>query len=133
MIVPYKRPVSRAIPAAATIVFRQDLMIVMADSAAEALFGRPATDLIGAPVGCVLQQKSDLALYRSIVRNGSAPEEGRRAVATLDLVGEHETGRRFPLRATLTEGVFLGHRIFMAEIVPRGRRKRDPRMRVHAI
>ncbi len=113
---------------AATIVFRRDMTIVMADRSAGRLLGRPAVDLVGIPAGCVLQQTADLSLYGLLLSEPDPSGLSPQRAVELDLLGVHAAAGPFPLRATVTEGRFLGHRIFMAVLVPTGRRRRDPRL-----
>jgi hypothetical protein len=112
----------------ATIVFRRDMTIVMADSTAGDLFGRPAVELVGTPAGCLLQQSSDLSLYALLVREPDYAFRSPQSTIELELFGVHSRRGHFPVQATVTEGSFLGHRIFMAALVPVGRRREDPRL-----
>ena len=100
----------------ATLIFGKDMMIVMADPDAEDLFGRRPDELVGTPVGVVLQQDSGLELYRLINRNNRERWTSRPRTIRLRLVAVHTAGKRIPVQVAVTEGNVLGHRIFMAVV-----------------
>ncbi len=127
---PFVRPESAIRAAEATVVFRENLAIVFADPTAEELFARPSMSMVGRHLSVVLEQDSMLQLYKEVVADPIVRAPVPRFYEPMDLTGVLEDGYRFPVRVSVEEGDFLGHRIFMATVRPVGRRRQDARLRL---
>ncbi len=86
----------------ALLVMSRDERILMANPAAEHLFGHPHGDLVNEPAGGVLDPAS-LRRFRDAFVRSFVASDGREAV-TIEVVGLNATGGLFPLECSLSTG-----------------------------
>nr|WP_295664203.1 HWE histidine kinase domain-containing protein [Polymorphobacter sp.] len=108
----------------------RDGLIILANRAAEELFGYTAGELVGCPVDVLIPARFHQA-HRAEVSVFAAPStsEQRAMAAGREVVGRHRSGHEFAIEATLSRYLFGGEQIYTAVIRDVSARKTDEQQR----
>jgi PAS domain S-box-containing protein len=103
--------------------------ILVYNAAAEAMFGRPAAEIIGQPLERLLPPRYSASHREGVERYGKSSVSARRMGEALRVTGLRANGEEFPLEASISQADIRGQKLFTVIVRDISERERAAELR----